>query len=108
GSSYRSLFTAAFTAVGITPRITHEIAEWETSIALVEAGVGIGLMPRLVSLESVSDVVRVQIAGAHVPTRRIVAAMRAGSLESPLMRESLSHILDLVRRILGSRFDHES
>lgn len=107
GSSYRSLFTAAFTAVGITPRITHEIAEWETSIALVEAGVGIGLMPRLVSLESVRDVVRVQIAGDHVPTRRIVAAMRAGSLKSPLIRDSLSHLRDTARMILGTRLEQE-
>ena len=108
GSSYHALFTAAFTAIGTTPRIAHEVAEWETSMALVEAGVGIGLVPRLASLESVRDVVRVRIAGDRGPMRKIVAAMRAGSLESPLIRDSLSHLRRTARQILGTRLDQES
>lgn len=108
GSSYHALFTAAFTAAGVTPRITHEIAEWETSMALVEAGVGIGLVPRLASLESARDVVRVRIAGDRGPMRKIVAVMRAGSLESPLIRDSLSHLRSTARTILGTRLDEES
>lgn len=108
GSSYHALFTAAFTAAGITPRITHEVAEWETSMALVEAGAGIGLIPRLASLESVRDVVRVRIADDHGPMRRIVAEMSAGSLESPLIRESLTHLRGTASMILGTRLDEES
>lgn len=103
GSSYRALLTAAFTAVGVTPKITHEIAEWETAMALVEAGVGIGLVPRLASFETVRDVVRVRIAGERGPTRRIVAVMRAGSLESPLIRRSLSYLRQTASSILGNR-----
>lgn len=103
GSSYRALFTAAFTAAGITPKITHEIAEWETGMALVEVGVGIGLVPRLASFETTRDVVRVRISGEHSPTRKIVAVMRAGSLESPLIYQSLDHLRQTARNILGTR-----
>lgn len=103
GSSYRALFTAAFTAVGITPKITHEIAEWETAMALVETGVGIGLVPRLASFETMREVVRVRLRGEHGPRRKIVAVMRAGSLESPLIRQSLDHLRQTATSILGTR-----
>lgn len=107
GSSYHALFTAAFTAVGITPRITHEVTEWETSMALVEAGAGIGLVPRLASLESVRDVVRVRIAGDRGPMRKIVAVVRTGSLETPLIRDALTHLRGTARLILGTRLKDE-
>lgn len=103
GSSYRALFTSAFTAAGITPKITHEIAEWETGMALIEVGVGIGLVPRLASFETTRDVVRVRISGEHPPTRKIIAVMRTGSLESPLIRQSLAHLRQTARNILGTR-----
>ena len=70
GSTYHSLFTAAFTAVGVTPRIAHEAVEWETQIAFVGAGLGVGLLPRLAPLHSAENVVRLRITGqgeAHTP-----------------------------------------
>jgi DNA-binding transcriptional LysR family regulator len=103
GSSYRALFTSAFTAAGITPKIAHEIAEWETGMALVEVGVGVGLVPRLASFETTRDVVRVRISGEHSPTRKIVAVMRTGSLESPLIKQSIAHLRETARNILGTR-----
>ena len=83
GSTYHSLFTAAFTAVGVTPRIAHEAVEWETQIAFVGAGLGVGLLPRLAPLHSAENVVRLRITGKGKPARRIVAAVRRGSIASP-------------------------
>lgn len=107
GSPYHALFAAAFTAVGLTPRVSHEATEWETSTALVEAGVGIGLVPRLASLEGARNVVRVRITGEGRPVRKIVAAVRAGSLNSPLIRDSLKHLRATAQGIFDSRIAND-
>lgn len=108
GTPYHDLFTAAFSALGLTPRVSHEATEWDTSTALVEAGLGIGLVPRLASLESARNVVRVRIAGQRRPMRKIVAAVRAGSAGSPLITEALAHLRATAKEILESRLDDES
>ncbi|AUZ88186.1 LysR family transcriptional regulator [Arthrobacter agilis] len=103
GSTYRSLFTAAFTAVGMTPRIAHEAVEWETQIAFVGAGLGVGLLPRLAPLHSAGKVVRLRITGRGKPSRRIIAAVRRGSISSPLIQEALGILQARARRILTAR-----
>ncbi|WP_309133145.1 LysR family transcriptional regulator [Brevibacterium sp.] len=108
GSPYRSLFSAAFTAAGISPRIAHEAVEWDTAMALVGAGVGVGLLPRLASLEGVKDVSRVRLAGPGRLSRKIVASARTGSLRSPLLRESLKHLRETAQEILSTRLDDET
>lgn len=107
GSPYHALFTAAFTAAGYTPRLAHEAVEWETGMAMVGAGIGIGLIPRLVSLDRNEHVVRVRIAGAGRPMRRIVAAVRRGSLTSPLIRASLTTLRQIATEILEQRREEE-
>lgn len=103
GSTYRSLFTAAFTAVGMTPRIAHEAVEWETQIAFVGAGLGVGLLPRLAPLQSAEKVVRLRITGRGKPSRRIIAAVRRGSISSPLIQAALGILQASARRILTAR-----
>lgn len=105
GSAYHSLFVAAFTAVGVTPRIAHEAVEWETQIAFVGAGLGVGLLPRLAPLRGAENVVRLPISGNGTPTRRIVAAVRKGSLEAPLVRDSLNILRVRSQRILADRLE---
>lgn len=108
GSPYYALFTAAFTAIGITPRVAHEAVEWETAMALVGAGVGVGLLPRLASLDGARNVVRVRLSGEGRSSRKIVAAVRSGSLDSPLVRESLTRLRETAREILETRLADES
>lgn len=108
GSAYHSLFVAAFTAVGMTPRIAHEAVEWETQIAFVGAGLGVGLLPRLAPLGSAENVTRLPISGRGKPSRRIVAAVRKGSMGSPLIRESLGILQARAKRILTERLDSDS
>ena len=107
GSTYHSLFTAAFTAVGVTPRIAHEAIEWETHIAFVGAGLGVGLLPRLAPLHGAENVVRLRITGTAKPTRRIVAAVRRGSIASPLIQESLGILQANANRILTARLEED-
>jgi DNA-binding transcriptional LysR family regulator len=103
GSTYHALFTAAFTAIGVTPRIAHEAVEWETLIAFVGAGLGLGLLPRLAPLRGAENVVRLRISGKWKPARRIVAAVRKGSIASPLIQESLGILQVSANRILTTR-----
>jgi DNA-binding transcriptional LysR family regulator len=108
GSTYHALFTAAFTAVGVTPRIAHEAVEWETQIAFVGAGLGVGLLPRLAPLHNAENVVRLRITGKGKPARRIVAAVRRGSIGSPLIKESLEILQGTAQRLLKTRLEDES
>lgn len=94
GRPYRALFTAAFTAVGATPRIAHEVTEWDTMIALIGAGTGMGLVPRLANLHDAAGVARIPLDGPVAPVRRILAAVRKGSEGDPLLR----HCLELLHR----------
>ncbi len=103
GSGYHSLFTAAFTAIGVTPRIAHEAVEWDTQIAFVGAGLGGGLLLRLATLGNAENVVRLPISGRGKPTRRIVAAVRTGSIGLPLIKESLDILQAAAKRILTVR-----
>jgi DNA-binding transcriptional LysR family regulator len=107
GSTYHSLFTAAFTAVGVTPRIAHEAVEWETQIAFVGAGMGVGLLPRLARIGSAENVTRLRISGQGQPRRRIAAAVRKGSIDSPLIKESLGILQARAKRILTERLEEE-
>ncbi|GAA3710653.1 LysR family transcriptional regulator [Zhihengliuella alba] len=101
GSTYHTLFTAAFTAVGVTPRIEHEAIEWETATAWVGAGLGIGLVPRLFRLGAAENVTRLHLEGPWQPTRRIIAAVRSGTQDSPLVRSSLECLKATARGILS-------
>jgi DNA-binding transcriptional LysR family regulator len=105
GSTYRALFTAAFVAVGQTPRVVHQSAEWDSMTAFVSAGLGVGFLPRLAPLSGVKNVVRLRLAGPNRPVRRILAVGRRGSLESPLIRESLAMLQQSARGILAERRD---
>lgn len=103
GSAYRALFTAAFTAAGLTPRIAHEATEWGTAIALVGAGAGVGLLPRLVNLADTPDVSRVRLAGPGRLSRRIIAAQRAGGAEAQLPRDTIRILREIAQDILDGR-----
>lgn len=106
-SVYRALFVAAFTSLGVTPHIAHEAVEWETMIAFIGAGLGVGLLPRLATLGNVDNVVRRRITGVAKPSRRIVAVTRKGSLGSPMIEESLKILQDTANGIISQRSAEE-
>lgn len=106
-SVYRALFVAAFASLGVTPRIAHEAAEWETMIAFIAAGLGVGLFPRLATLGNAENVVRRRISGAAKPSRRIIAVTRKGSRGAPLIEESLAVLQSTAASIISQRLTEE-
>lgn len=84
-----TLLLAACTAAGFSPRITHHAKEWFAVSALVAAGFGVCLLPRMAPIPPQHNVVRVPLRGRSVPSRRFVSCVRRGSNEHPTVRAGL-------------------
>lgn len=97
GRPYHRLVLTACAEAGFTPAIAHEAAEWDTGAALVGAGLGIALVPRLARLPSGYPVVRVPLRGDPRPARHILSGVRRGGREHPVLAEAL-RVLDGIAR----------
>lgn len=98
GRAYHQLVTLACTSAGFDPPVAHYIDEWDTGAALVAAGFGVALVPRLAALPGHHDTRRIPVAGSTVPTRHILAATRAGSADQPVVAAGLA----ALRRVCAS------
>ena len=88
------LLQVACAAAGFTPRVTQQAKEWFAVSALVAAGFGVCLIPRLVPLPPDHAVVRVPLRGDNIPSRRIITCTRRGSDRQP----AIARGLDALRR----------
>ncbi|MBW0103940.1 LysR family transcriptional regulator [Pseudonocardia sp. KRD291] len=89
GRAYHQLVMLACTSAGFAPDVAHYADEWDTGAALVARGFGVALVPRLAELPSRHDTRRIPITTAPVPIRRVIAAVRAGSGEQPMIAAGL-------------------
>jgi DNA-binding transcriptional LysR family regulator len=87
GAITRSLCAAN----GFTPDIRHVVNDWQSLAALVETGLGVALVPRLVEPLHRPGLVLRQPAGPP-PTRHVFAAVRAGSDSDPVLSAVLTHL----------------
>jgi DNA-binding transcriptional LysR family regulator len=97
GSAYHQLFLTACLSAGFVPDIAHHASEWDTAAALVAAGLGVALIPRLAKLPESYPVHRVRLHGDSAPSRSVIVAMRAGCSGHPLIVEALDGL-----RVLAS------
>lgn len=88
GTAYHQLVTLACSGAGFAPDVAHHADEWDTGAALVALGFGVALVPRLADLPARHDTRRLRIAAA--PVRRVVAAVRAGAQDQPVLRAGLA------------------
>lgn len=89
GTICRQWLSRMYVGTGRVPRIAHEAMEFESHIALVEAGLGIALVPRLGRQDLPDGVVAVP-AYDPVPTRTVTALHRRSTTSSPAVQAVLA------------------
>lgn len=94
GRPLHQLVQSACAAAGFSPSVAHEAAEWDTGAALVDAGLGVALIPRLARLPEGYRVTRVPLRGDPTPSRRILTAVRRGSRQQPAIASALAALAD--------------
>lgn len=96
GKPYRQLVVTNCATAGFTPTIAHEAAEWDTGAALVAAGLGVALVPRLARLPAGYAIARVPVHGDPTPVRHILTSIRRGSGNRPPISTALTALEDLA------------
>ncbi|MEU5954141.1 LysR family transcriptional regulator [Streptomyces sp. NPDC047525] len=88
-------------AGGFTPEIRHAVNDWQSLAALVEAGAGVALVPRLVQpLHRPGVTLRAPEGDA--PVRHVFAAVRTGAENDPVLTATLAHLTAAARHATTS------
>ncbi|MFF3097735.1 LysR family transcriptional regulator [Streptomyces cyaneofuscatus] len=95
---WSEITTAACEAAGFVPEQAHSAAGWTAILALVEAGMGIALVPRMASREQRPEGVVMRVLEADQPRRHVVAAVRHGAESGP----AVARVLSALSRVAGS------
>ncbi|GAB2765121.1 LysR family transcriptional regulator [Nocardioides salsibiostraticola] len=97
GSPHFELVLTACTSAGFRPRQAHQVVEWDCGAALVAAGLGVALVPRLARIPGADETVRVPLFGDPTPSRQVRTAVRRGTGGQPEIAMALSEL----RRVAG-------
>ncbi|KNB49440.1 LysR family transcriptional regulator [Streptomyces caatingaensis] len=84
----------ALRATGHEPDLVHQVTEYQTQLALVAAGLGVALVPRLGRGPLPSGVVALGLE--PVPVRRLFAYWRAGAARRPAITETVRLLREAV------------
>ncbi|MEE1753651.1 LysR family transcriptional regulator [Streptomyces sp. SP18CS02] len=95
---WSEITTAACEAAGFVPEQAHSAAGWTAILAMVEAGMGIALVPRMAAAERTAGVVT-RVLEADQPRRHVVAAVRRGAEGAP----SVARVLAALRGVAARR-----
>ncbi|MBB4683902.1 LysR family transcriptional regulator [Amycolatopsis jiangsuensis] len=98
GRPHHGLVLTACANAGFTPSIAHESSEWDTAAALVGAGLGVALIPRLARIPTGDRIVRVPLRGDPTPARHILTGVRRGSRRQPVIATALTALEDIAGR----------
>jgi len=97
GDPCSQILQSVCAAAGFSPDIVHRCAEWDVVAALVAAGCGVALIPRLAQPLR-DDVVVCPVVGTPA-TRQIFAAVRAGAQDDPVV----AAVLETLTAVAGER-----
>ncbi|MFD7067981.1 LysR substrate-binding domain-containing protein [Streptomyces sp. NPDC059913] len=88
---WSQITTAACEAAGFVPEQAHSASGWTAILAMVEAGLGVALLPRMASAERRGrDGVVMRVLDADQPRRHVVAAVRQGAERAPAVARVLA------------------
>ncbi|WP_433547680.1 LysR substrate-binding domain-containing protein [Streptomyces sp. CA-294286] len=91
---------AACEAAGFVPEQAHSAAGWTAILAMVEAGMGVALVPRMAVAERGTGAgVVMRVLEADQPRRHVIAAVRRGAEEGA----GVGRVLGALRGIAGER-----
>jgi DNA-binding transcriptional LysR family regulator len=102
GSCCGAITRSLCAANGFTPDIRHAVDDWQSLAALVEAGLGVALVPRMVQPLHRPGLVLRQPASPP-PTRHVFAAVRAGSERDPVLSAVLNHLRAAATKVTEPR-----
>ncbi|MFF1924927.1 LysR substrate-binding domain-containing protein [Streptomyces sp. NPDC058221] len=95
---WSEITTAACEAAGFVPEQAHSASGWTAILAMVEAGMGVALIPRMASAERRKGVV-LRVLGADLPRRHVVAAVRQGAEGGP----AVARVLAALKQVSAAR-----
>ncbi|MFC8823812.1 LysR family transcriptional regulator [Streptomyces sp. NPDC057137] len=101
GSCCGAVTRSVCAAGGFTPEIRHAVNDWQSLAALVEAGIGVALVPRLVQPLHRPGLVLREPEG-QPPVRHVFAAVRAGAENDPLLTAFVGHLVAAGRNAGGA------
>ncbi|MFE0704702.1 LysR family transcriptional regulator [Streptomyces sp. NPDC058872] len=97
---WSEITTAACEAAGFVPEQAHSASGWTAILAMVEAGLGIALVPRMASADRRGGAgVVMRVLSADQPRRHVVAAVRSGAEEGP----AVARVLAALRQAAAAR-----
>lgn len=96
GRAHHGLVLTACANAGFTPSVAHESSEWDTAAALVGAGLGVALIPRLARIPAGDRIARVPLGGDPTPARHVLTAVRRGSRRQPAIATALAALADVA------------
>ncbi|MER5938865.1 LysR family transcriptional regulator [Streptomyces sp. NPDC001928] len=88
-------------AAGFSPRQGHSAAGWTAILAMVEAGMGVALVPRMVAVAR--DGVVMRELGEERPVRHVVAAVRKGGEDAPAVGRVVRALREAASRTREGR-----
>lgn len=88
GTICREWLSRMYDGTGRPPRIAHQAMEFDSHLALVRAGLGIALVPRL-GRQPLGDELVAVLAHDPEPTREVIAVHRRSMADSPAVRAVL-------------------
>ena len=97
GNPIRDVVLLACEQAGFQPRIVHQSDDFRAVAALVAAGGGVSLVPRLAVPESTLALTRPLTEPA--PTRRVYAAVRASRSDHPLITATLAVLTEVAEKL---------
>jgi DNA-binding transcriptional LysR family regulator len=95
-SALRNVLERACQTAGFDPQLDYTSDDYTVIMALVQAGLGVSLMPRLVAEQVAADVQLRPVADLRL-TRTVSAAVRAGSAADP----AIAALVGALRRAAG-------
>jgi DNA-binding transcriptional LysR family regulator len=97
GFQCESVLLGACQGAGFAPRTAHRTQDWAAALALVSAGLGVTLVPRLAQTAPPPGVAIRPVAGA-APCRHLFATCRGGADRAPVVRVVLDALVAAARR----------